>query len=160
MSRHPSPRPILVLLVLGAALSVWTACSMKPSASDAEAIVHEQIAREAEGRIQLNSLRKTNGIEGVRDGTPLYTLEYEAELEFLADCKWLSAGIDEPTRHDGFKTAPTDDEAEAKKGFWRSLANSVLSPGTDQKKGEKVPYSGKILFGETEKGWRPVPPAE
>lgn len=145
--------PQLALLVL--LTSVWTACSIKPSEADGETAVRDQISREAGGRIQLNDFRKTNGLEGVQNGTPIYTLEYEADIEFLADCKWLN---DTNGVHDGFKTALSDDQTQEKKGFWRGLASALLEQGSDQKRGDKATYRGKLVFEETERGWRPAAP--
>lgn len=59
-------------------------CSSKPSEGDAKKIIKQHIKDEAEGRMELISLRKTNGM----NDNKLYRLEFEAEIEFLEDGKW------------------------------------------------------------------------
>ncbi|HEX9871092.1 MAG TPA: hypothetical protein VGC99_21345 [Candidatus Tectomicrobia bacterium] len=60
-----------------------------PSPEDAQRIIQQKIQTESKGCMKLNSFKKTDGIERQVFGAKVYTLEYEAEIQFLEECKWL-----------------------------------------------------------------------
>lgn len=129
--------------------------SSKPSESNAKNIIEQKVNQESEGKIRLVSFRKTNGQTREVYGVKVYVLEYEAVIEFLDDCKWLTV---DPfsARHIGFKTVQTKRSAEKKGGYWAGWMNLTQTPGTEHKKGERQNYFSSIRFEKTEKGWRPT----
>lgn len=88
-------------------------------------------------------------------GVKLYTIEYEAEIEFQEDCKCLTEMLFANT-HRSFRTAPTQKQAEAKGGYWAGFLSQATQPGKDYKKGQRVKFPISLTFENTEKGWRPV----
>lgn len=108
--------------------------------------------------MKLIYFRKTNAQkrEG-KNGIKFYQLEYEAEIEFQEDCKWLTDMLHIfDNTHSSFKTAPVQKQAESEGEFWGGWLNSTTQPGEEYKKGARVKFPGLITFEKAEKGWRPV----
>src|ERR1017187_1757987 len=59
-----------------------------PSASDGRKAIEDLIRQQSESRIRLVQFQMTNGQIADVVGVKVYTLEYEAEIEFLEACKW------------------------------------------------------------------------
>jgi hypothetical protein len=131
---------IVLLLLLG--------CSSGPSSSAAEEFLREKINKESEGRIKLVSFSKTNGQEAAPMGIPSYKLDYEAEIEFLDDCRWGTASGSN-WRGD-FYVFP----AEQGPGYFGGL----YPPFRQATKGSRTKVLGSVIFQKTEAGWRTVEP--
>ena len=117
-------------------------CSSGPSSSAAEEFLREKINKESQGRIKLVSFSKTNGQEAAPMGIPSYILHYEAEIEFLDDCKWGTA--DGSGWRGDFKVF--------------SIGEVTFSYPPFQKatKGSHTKVKGYVTFEKTEAGWRAV----
>ena len=59
-----------------------TGCSSKVSEADGKKAVQNQITQDAQGRIALIGFHKTNGQQAEVNGVKLYSMEFEAEIEF------------------------------------------------------------------------------
>ena len=75
-------------LVLIVTATVLSGCSSVPSSSDAQKILENQITNQSKGIIKLIGFTQTNTQKGNMMGTKIYSLEYQAEIEFNADCYW------------------------------------------------------------------------
>lgn len=130
------------------------ACSRLPTEDDAKFALRQVISRESGNKMQLISFKKMNAQERESDGVEYYVIEYEAEIEFKEDCKWLLRGssMNEPPR--SFKTGKTKKQAEAESGFWGGWMNLSMQPGKEYRKGEHDKFTSYLVFEETENGWR------
>jgi hypothetical protein len=114
----------------------------KPSESNGRSALEAETQSESEGLIKLVSFQKTNGVEREFRGAKVYELEYIAEIEFLEDCIWGGdrafgwGGSFHARRPDYFDRPP------------------YLMRGARGNKGQRERVSGKLIFEETEKGWR------
>lgn len=125
---------ILLLTLLG--------CSSGPSSSAAEEFVREKINKESEGKIKLVSFSKTNGQEAAPMGIPSYKLHYEAEIEFLDDCRW---GTEDSSGWRGdFEVFPV------------GVVTLSYPPFREATKGSRTKVRGSVIFEKTEAGWRGV----
>jgi hypothetical protein len=142
--------PILVKLLLAVSLFPLLGCSSGPSSSVAEEFLRERIKKESQERIKLVGFSKTNGQEAAPMGVPSYKLDYEAEIEFLDDCRWgTKSDFDGGWRGD-FSVFP----AEEGPGFFGGL----YAPFRPATKGSRTKVTGAVIFQKTEAGWRPVEP--
>jgi hypothetical protein len=66
-----------------------------PSPEDGRRAVLGRIKDESQGRIDLRSYAKADGVEGEVAGMKTYALDFEAEIGFLEDCKWATELIGE-----------------------------------------------------------------
>jgi sulfatase maturation enzyme AslB (radical SAM superfamily) len=107
----------------------------KPSATDAQKIVNNLIQKQSHGFIKLINIKKTNAQEGEMMGVKLYSLEYEAVIQFIDNCYWaentFTAQKNNPGPWGGFMT----------KWFRAS-------------RGQQTVVHGKLNFEKMEKGWR------
>lgn len=120
---------IIFLVLLAVSLS---ACSSKPSASDAEKLLQnhlDDMHKDRPGAPKIVSFKKTNGQEQNVYGQEIYTMYFEAEIEYTADGGY-------PFGLDFFNS--TD---------WGNLRGPI-------KKGHRVKGKGVLSFSKTEKGWR------
>lgn len=85
---------VFVILLISISLLPMLGCSSGPSSSAAEALLQERINNQSKGRIKLISFSKTNGQEATPMGVPSYKFDYEAEIEFLDECRWGTASGD------------------------------------------------------------------
>jgi hypothetical protein len=147
MTRHLS---MAVSFLIAISLLPMTGCSSSPSSSTAEELLRKKINEESKGRIKLVSFSKTNGQEAAPMGVPSYKLEYEAEIEFLDDCRWGTKNdLDGGWRGD-FSVFP----AEEGPGYFGGLH----PPFRKATKGSQTKVTGAVMFQKTEAGWRPVEP--
>jgi predicted nucleic acid-binding Zn ribbon protein len=141
---------IVVLLAVIAGIAYWsTSRSSLPSADDLQRIIQEQINKESQGRIKLISFQKTNAQEGELHGVKLYNIEYQIEIEFTENCKWVMG-------HEAMLGGPPQFRTSKPKsqGFWDEWTDNLNNPGKLVKKGHKERISGSLTFEKTEKGWR------
>jgi TPR repeat protein len=125
------------------------AISGTPSANDGERAVQDRIKQEAQGRITLAKFQKTNGQEGELLGVKMYGLEFEAEIEFTEDCKWITGFMGSQL---SFRTSKLI--AQPSSGFsWQKFSDDGLNPGVPVQKGQKMQVSGVIRFQKKENGW-------
>jgi len=129
----------LAPLSLAVALAIGCSSSASPSASDAQKVLETKIQDEAQGRIKLVSFQKTNGQTRQIEGVNVYHLEYQADIEFTANCKWVKS-------FDGslsLRTTPPP-------------ANALMDsdPGPLMQAGQHQTVNGAVDFEKTENGWR------
>ncbi|HWB18872.1 MAG TPA: hypothetical protein VG711_01110 [Phycisphaerales bacterium] len=104
-----------------------------PSAADAEPIVRNAVDAQSKGLAKLVHLTKTNGTADAL-GAGTYTMQYEAEVEFLQDaCYYERFGLN------GISNEKTPTEG-----------------GTLYKKGQHEKIKGAVDLRKTEKGWERV----
>ena len=129
-----------------------TGCSSKASEVDGKKAVQNQITQDAQGRITLIGFHKTNGQEAEVNGVKLYSMEFEAEIEFSEACRWLQDGSYQ--RNPTFRTA-------AKPSSNRTQTLALLdhiSTGDSSlmEKGQRAKIVGTIAFMKKENGWSVV----
>ena len=128
-------------LVLGLLLG---GCSGDSRPAMAETAMREKVANESQGNIRLVSFKKTDGVERDFFGQLTYEMKYEAQIEFLKDCHWIS----QPTFEWDFHTTVG--------GPQNSL--ETFSPAffgkQPAKQGDKKLIAGHMMFLKSEKGWR------
>ena len=137
------------VLSIGALCALFAGCSSSPSAGDGEGAIQSRINEQAQGRIKLTRFTKSNGAQGELSGFKIYALEFDAEIEFMEDCKWLTGMIGQPLTFSTSKlTTPP------KSGFsWGSFLDDTTNPGTPVKKGQGAKRFGIVRFVKKEKGW-------
>lgn len=129
---------------------IFGGCSSAPSASDAEKVVENQIHKQTQdlikvgliqqGLIKLVGFEKTNAQKADVMGIKVYTIEYQAEIEFLDDCWWGG-----PLEGMVFEAIPGEP----------GPFNAFLYMGKKRvRKGQREKVRGEIQFEKTEKGWR------
>jgi hypothetical protein len=131
-------------------LLAMAACSSGPPSSAAEEFLRAKIEKESQGRIKLVSFSKTNGQEATPMGIPSYKLDYEAEIEFLDDCRWGTKNDLNGGWRGDFSVFP----AEEGPGYFGGLH----PPFRKAAKGSQTKVMGAVMFQKTEAGWRPVEP--
>lgn len=124
----------------------FSGCSSNPSPSDGQQAVQARINQDAQGRIKLNSFRKTNGQLAEVMGVKVYGLEFEAKIEFTENCKWLVGQVD---RRIGFQTSKLPNQSNVLAQF----SEDTLNPGSIVKQGQQIMISGVIHFEKKENGW-------
>lgn len=130
-------------------LPMLTACWSSPSVSDGKQAIQDCITKESEGRIKLTRFEKSNGAGDEIAGFKIYKLEFESEIEFTENCKWVTGGGGQEV---GFRTAKS--VAQPKSGFsWNSFLSDSQNPGPDVTKGLKIQIFGAIHFVKNERGW-------
>ena len=128
--------------------ALLSACSSQPSAADGESAIQGRIKAQSDGRIKLNRYVKTNGQLSELMGVKWYGLEFECEIEFLENCRWLS----EPGELAGFRTAKLPDQPVSETSqFMQDALNMVH--GKRASKGQRVQLLGLVGFEKKEKGW-------
>jgi hypothetical protein len=138
---------VFFLLVSSALL--FAGCSSKPSAGDGKQAVQNQINQDAQGRIKLVEFHKANGQLAEINAVKVYSLEFEAEIEFTEDCKWVIGNFGSQL---SFVTAKL--VAPPASGFsWNKFIDDANNPGTAMKQGQQVKVSGVIRFEKKENGW-------
>jgi hypothetical protein len=147
MTRRLFPNVVFLAVIF---LLPLLACSSAPSSSAAEEFLREKINRESQGRIKLVSFTKTNGQESTPQGIPTYKLDYEAEIEFLDDCRWGTTQDFIGWRGD-FHVFPPEEGP----GFFAGL----YPPFRKAAKGSRTKVTGSVMFQKTEAGWRAVVPS-
>lgn len=118
---------IILLMLLAVSMS---ACSSKPSASDAEKVFQNTLDKIYPGILKVVSFKKTNGQELSRYGAEGYKIDFEAEIEYTADCY----------------STKTDTVGWISKN--KAWGHQPI------KKGHRVKEKGTFYFEKTEKGWR------
>lgn len=121
---------IILLMLLAVSMS---ACSSKPSASDAEKVFRNELNRIYEdfpGLLKIVSFEKTNGQQLTGYGAERYRIDFEAEIEYTADCY----------------STKTDTLGWISKN--KAWGHQPI------KKGHRVKEKGAFSFEKTEKGWR------
>ncbi len=132
----------------GASATTAAPVAEAPSENEVERILGGIAGEQSQGVISLASFRKTNGLSSIRDGVPVYTMDFEATLRFSNDCIWVGIGFlpIELT----FQVARIE---RPKPGAspWDSIQ---VEPGPRVKSGGMFFINGTITLDKTEKGWR------
>lgn len=127
-------------------------CSLYPSEGDGELAILDHIKTQSEGRIKLVSFHKTDGQKRELQGAQFYSLEFQAEIEFTEDCKWVTGMYGSNL---GFRTVKV--AAQQNEGFSiDTWMGNMQDPGVMVKKGHLEKLSGLIMFEKTERGWRAI----
>ena len=130
-------------------LFIVAGCSSSPSQGDGKQAIESRIKEESQGRIKLTKFQKNNGVQGELMGFKIYALEFEAEIEFTENCKWVTGFQGSQL---SFRTGKP--MAEPPSGFsWNKFLDDTQSPGELMAKGQKVSISGLVRFVKKEKGW-------
>ena len=147
----PTAKKIGILLagVCVALLFLLGGCSLKPTESDGQRAVQNQITQDSEGRITLTEFHKTNGQAAEVNGVKLYSLEFEAEIAFTEACRWLLA--DPVNRKYSFRTAAIPQSNMNQ--IQTLLGHLNTGDGSAVAKGQIVKITGTISFEKKEKGW-------
>jgi hypothetical protein len=138
-----------VLFLLVSFAFLFAGCSSKPSTGDGKQAIQSQIEKDAQGRINLLEFHKTNGQLVEINAVKIYSMEFEAEIEFTEDCKWVT---DIMTRHFSFRTSKLVGQSNS--GFnMGKFIDDADNPGSPVQKGQKVKIAGVIRFEKKENGW-------
>jgi hypothetical protein len=134
---------IFVNLLLVISLLPMLGCSSGPSSSTGVKFLRQRINNQSKGRIKLVSFSKTNGQEMAPMGVPSYKLDYEAEIEFLEDCRWGTASGSD-WRGDFYVFEP-----EPGPGF----SGDLYPPFRRAAKDTHTKVTASLIFQKTEAGW-------
>jgi hypothetical protein len=128
-------------LFVGSAL-LFAGCSSNPSVGDGQQTIQNQINKDAQGRIKLIEFHKTNGQLAEINAIKVYSLEFEAEIEFTEDCKWVTGNFGQGL---SFRTVKLI--AQPNSGFsWGKFIDDADNPGSPVQKGQKVQIAGTVRF--------------
>ncbi len=131
---------IFMLPALVALFFFFAGCGQKtPSADDVKLIIGQMIQEDSKGRIKMVDFNITERLS--REHT--YIVEFEGQLEFTEDTRWLRG-------RSGFKTMPHSNTFTG----WNHFFVISQNPGTDHKSGEQIEFRGHLTFEQTESGWR------
>jgi PBP1b-binding outer membrane lipoprotein LpoB len=137
-------RTALIFHVLPILAAIFLAgCSGPPDASMGRKMLEHKIQSQSNGKINLVSFRKTNGT----GDNNVYQVEYEAEIEFLADGAWMRGSSLDSSVSFEFSTQPVGNN-------WMAQSLGGLSGATNVKKGQRTTVKSVLRFEKTEKGWR------
>lgn len=129
--------------------ALLTGCSSSPSSGDGELAIQNRIDEQSQGRIKLAKFEKSNGAQGVMNGFKIYAMDFNAEIEFTEDCKWITGRFGEQL---SFQTSKP--VAKPGSGFsWNSFLDDTTNPGTPVRSGQRAKLTGVIRFVKKEKGW-------
>lgn len=134
-------KSVMAILFFAVAAFLSGGCSSTPSESDAKKILETKIVEQSRGLIKLVNFTKTNAQFGEKEGVKIYTLEYEATIEFLEDGSWL---------HRTYGVVPGI-------GFFRVIQHKPYGREREKKSvkaGQRESITGEIKFEKMEKGWR------
>lgn len=118
-------------------------CTNKPSASDVEKNLRDQIVRESNDNIELISFNKTNATERSMFGQESYNVQYKAKVKIKKDCFMYVNKSGIGSFFQTFKTFDTQPE------FIPSLNSVIVSCAKD----EEVEFFGTSMYLKTENGW-------
>jgi hypothetical protein len=138
--RHDFHR-FFLLTVIGTIL--LSGCSTAPSNSDVRKVLESRIQEKAGGLIKLNGVTMSNGRGADAMGKKLHFLDYQAEIEFTADCYWggRSASFD----------AVTGDSGQYDSHYFQRKERV--------QKGQRETVFGSLRFELTDEGWQEEIPA-
>jgi hypothetical protein len=125
-------------------------CSSNPSPSDGKQAIQNQITQDAQGRIKLIEFHKINGQLAEINAIKVYSLEFEAEIEFTEDCKWVVGRFGENL---SFITSKLINTPSSGFDWNKFLDDTSVHPGTAIKQGHQENISGVIRFEKKENGW-------
>jgi mono/diheme cytochrome c family protein len=129
--------------------AIISGCSSNPAPGAGRQAVQDKINQDAQGRIKLKNFRKTNGQMAEINAVKVYSLAFDAEIEFTEDCKWVTGVFGQQP---GFVTAKL--VAQPTSGFsWNKFMDDSSNPGKAVKQGQRVNIDGVITFEITENGW-------
>jgi PBP1b-binding outer membrane lipoprotein LpoB len=118
-------------------------CSGPPSESMGRKMLEHKIQSQSNGKINLASFKKTNGT----GDNNFYQVEYEAEIEFLADGAWVRGSSLDSSVSFEFSTQQVG-------GNWMAQSIGGVTGATNVKQGQHTTIKGVLKFERTEKGWR------
>ena len=85
-----SMKLILYIVIAGFGCVCLPSYSAAPPVNDCKQAFENHIKEQSEGRIRLLTFKKLEGTQGEVAEVEVYALEYEAEVEFTENCKWLN----------------------------------------------------------------------
>lgn len=141
----PTNRPISRgILSVAFAVFLLGGCTSSPSEATGRKAFEASIAKSAAGLAKVVSFQKVNGQESDLMGVKVYSMEYKAEVEFSADCRW---GIG----NRGNIVATTSNNSMELMSVMIGVQGGGLK---SVKKGQRETVTGALQFEKTEKGWR------
>lgn len=160
----PNPKPIATIksksmktkfylfqiFMMSAATMLLCGCHSspsRPSPSEAQKALSQEIQAESHGQIKLISFTKTDGQSFVEDAVQSYKMSYEALIEFEANGVWLAHEDDTPLGftfdfHSGAPSDPLD------------VLQAASERACKVKHGQKIKIKGTITAEKTERGWK------
>jgi hypothetical protein len=136
-----SLRPAVLHLLLVAAL--LSGCSGPPSESAGQKLLEHRIAEQSHGNIRLVRFTKTNAT----GNDQLYQMEFEAEVEFVANGAWSRGNAMDPVVHFDFSPEQVSGNAIAQ------LMGSIEG-AANVRQGQHQTIRSVLRFEKTESGWR------
>jgi hypothetical protein len=126
--------------------------SSSPVATEAEVenIIRTMIQNQSPGVISLVSFRKTNGQPGNRDGTPIYTMDFDAVVRFGEDCIWRNINVVETLT---FQVARKNSTGSGP--GWDQFMYVSQNPGVQVSAGNLFLVKAVVELTKTENGWVP-----
>jgi len=130
----------LIFIVVSA--FTLSACSSTPSSSNAEAVLGNNLEKQTKGIVKLIYFKKVNTQESELMGKKIFTIEFEAIIEFLEDCYWR--------QRNPIMDLPQSGIVVEREGGMFSQMFGMKKATT----GQRETITGTLRFHKTEKGWR------
>jgi hypothetical protein len=137
----------VTLLLLTIVCAFLAGCSSFPSSRDAEREIQNRINQESEGRVKLVKFQKMDGTQGELMGFKIYALEFNAEIEFAENCKWVIGFMGTQLSFRTTKLPPKSQDGLA------AFMEASQNPGMQVSKGQHVQLAGVVRFVKKENGW-------
>lgn len=122
-----------------------------PRPEVAKKALEELVRERSGGRIRLADFKKTDGMTKEVSGVKQYVLEFEGQIEMLADGYWNADGSN--PYYWEFSNKQFSHNTEFSKVVY---GNNMWNSGNDirrAKKGEIVLMHGNVTFSKKESGW-------
>ena len=117
--------------------------------NDCKQAFENYIKEQSEERIRLRTFKRLEGTEEEIDGITVYVLEYEAEIEFTENCKWLNGeGGYAPSFHTIKPAAKSKDSSLHYVTRMDSAQHGLIVQA-----GQRFMLAGVIHFVKKEVGW-------
>jgi len=140
---------LLYIVIAGCGWVCLPSYSAAPPVNDCKQAFENHIKEQSEGRIRLLTFKKLDGTEGEVAEVKVYVLEYEAEIEFTENCKWLNG---EGGYAPSFQT--TKPAAKSKDSSLRYVTRmDNAQHGLVVQAGLRLKLTGVISFSKKEDAW-------
>jgi hypothetical protein len=145
-------------LMVIVALALLSACSKMPSEADARVALGDQVTKKSSGLARLTTFQKKDGQQMQVLGISMYTIEYEATVEFIEPAVLdplsglefpFAAG--KPTSRGEIIRKNAEAEARAKNDPFGMKPRDFTENVTPQ--GTMIEINGNVVFEKKESGW-------
>ena len=142
-------KQLLAIVIAGLGWVCLPSYAAGPPVNDCKQAFENHVKEQSEERIRLLSLKNLEGTEQEVDGVKVYVLEYEAEIEFTENCKWLNGeGGYAPSFHT-VKPAPKSKDSSLR--YVTRMDNT--QHGLIVEAGLRFKLAGRIHFLKKVAGW-------